>query len=124
MTLIEQVMATEPYAGARRVFRIVDNDSSHRGKKAIDRLTKAFPNAVMVHTPVHASRTDQMEIFFSIVQRKAVSPHNFTDLTQVWDRPRVCEDRYNTAAQPFQWRYTTSGLDDLPARLDLHTTVG
>ncbi|MGW7337284.1 IS630 family transposase [Streptomyces sp. NPDC054808] len=123
MALVEQVMTTEPYASARRVFWIVDNGSSHRGKKAIDRLTKAFPNAVMDHTPVHASWTNQIEIFFSIVQRKVVSPNDFTDLTQVRDRLRAFEDRYNTAAQPFQWRFTTSDLDDLLARLDRHTTA-
>ncbi|MFE9181561.1 IS630 family transposase [Streptomyces sp. NPDC007126] len=123
MALVEQVMTTEPYASARRVFWIVDNGSSHRGKKTIDRLTKAFPNAVMVHTPVHASRTNQIEIFFSIVQRKVVSPNDFTDLTQVRDRLRAFEDRYNTAAQPFQWRFTTSDLDDLLARPDRHTTA-
>ncbi|MEU9108778.1 transposase [Streptomyces xanthophaeus] len=98
MALVEQVMTTEPYASARRLFWIVDNGFSHRGKKAIDRLTKAFPNAVMVHTPVHASWTNQIEICFSIVQRKVVSPNDFTDLTQVRDRLRAFEDRYNAAA--------------------------
>ncbi|WP_261993487.1 IS630 family transposase [Streptomyces sp. 3211.6] len=121
MNLVEQVMTTEPYASAKRVFWIVDNGSSHRGKKAIDRLTTAFPNAVMVHTPVHASWTNQIEIFFSIVQRKVVSPNNFPDLTQVRDRLRAFEDRYNAMAQPFQWRFTTSDLDDLLARLDRYT---
>ncbi|MFD4030069.1 IS630 family transposase [Streptomyces sp. NPDC058637] len=121
MNLVTQVMTTEPYASARRVFWIVDNGSSHRGKKAIGRLTKAFPNAVMVHTPVHASWTNQIEIFFSIVQRKAVQPNDFTDLTQVRDRLRAFEDRYNATAQPFQWKFTTSDLDDLLARLDRHT---
>jgi transposase len=120
MALVEQVMTQEPYASARRVFWIVDNGSSHRGKKAIDRLTKAFPNAVMVHTPVHASWINQIEFFFSIVQRKVVSPNDFTDLTQVRDRLRDFEDRYNATAQPFQWKFTTSDLDDLLARLDRH----
>ncbi|MFJ1596888.1 transposase [Streptomyces sp. NPDC088261] len=120
MALVEQVMTQEPYAGARRVFWILDNGSSHRGKKAIDRLTKAFPNAVMVHTPVHASWIDHIEIFFSIVQRKVVSPNDFTDPTQVRDRLRDFEDRYNATAQLFQWKFTTSDLDDLPARLDRH----
>ncbi|WP_327250225.1 IS630 family transposase [Streptomyces sp. NBC_01244] len=121
MNLVTQVMTTEPYASARRVFWIVDNGSSHRGKKAIDRLTTEFPNAVMVHTPIHASWTNQIEIFFSIVQRKVVQPNDFTDLTQVRDRLRAFEDRYNATAQPFQWRFTTSDLDDLLARLDRHT---
>lgn len=121
MNLVTQVMTTEPYASARRVFWIVDNGSSHRGKKAIDRLTRAFPNAVMVHTPVHASWTNQVEIFFSIVQRKVVSPNDFTDLSEVRDRLRAFEDRYNATAQPFQWRFTTSDLDDLLTRLDRDT---
>jgi transposase len=121
MNLVTEVMTTEPYASAKRVYWVVDNGSSHRGRTAIDRLTKAFPNAVMVHTPVHASWTNQIEIFFSIVQRKVVSPNDFTDLTQVRDRLRAFEDRYNATAQPFQWKFTTSDLDDLLARLDRHT---
>ncbi|MER7693863.1 hypothetical protein [Streptomyces sp. NPDC097610] len=78
----------------------------------------------MVHTPVHASWTNQIEIFFSIVRRKVVSPNDFAGLTQVRDRLRAFEDRNNATAQPFQWRFTTSGLDDLLARLDRHTPAG
>lgn len=122
MALVAQVMAQEPYASAKRVFWIVDNGSSHRGRKAVDRLTTAFPNAVMVHTPIHASWLNQVEIYFSVVQRKVVTPSDFTDLQQVTDRLRGFEDRYNATAQPFQWKFTTSDLDDLLARLDRHTT--
>ncbi|MFC7980230.1 IS630 family transposase [Streptomyces cinereoruber] len=122
MNLVAQVMSIEPYASAKRVFWIVDNGSSHRGQKAADRLTAAFPNAVMVYTPVHASWLNQVEIYFSVVQRKVVSPNDFTDLTEVGKRLRAFEDRYNATAQPFQWKFTTSDLDDLLARLDRHTT--
>ncbi|MFE7394182.1 IS630 family transposase, partial [Streptomyces sp. NPDC057582] len=122
MALVDQVMAQEPYASAKRVFWVVDNGSSHRGKKATDRLTAAYPNAVLVHTPVHASWLNQVEIYFSVVQRKVVTPNDFTDLNEVADRLRAFEDRYNATAQPFQWKFTTSDLDDLLARLDRHTT--
>ncbi|MEU6331778.1 IS630 family transposase [Streptomyces sp. NPDC047049] len=108
MNLVTQVMSQEPYASAERVFWIVDNGSSHRGKKAADRLAAAFPNAVMVHTPVHASWLNQVEIYFSVVQRKVVSPDDFTDLGEVRDRLRAFEDRYNATAQPFQWKFTAS----------------
>jgi len=57
--LVAQVMTTEPYASADRVFWIVDNGSSHRGQAAIDRMTKAWPTAHLVHTPVHASWLNQ-----------------------------------------------------------------
>lgn len=69
---------------------------------------------------MHASWLNQVEIYSSVVQRKVVSPHDFTDLAQVGDRLRAFEDRYNATAQPFQWRVTTSDLDDLLARLDRH----
>ncbi|MFG2504755.1 IS630 family transposase [Streptomyces rubiginosohelvolus] len=123
MNLVSQVMSQEPSASAKRVFWVVDNGSSHRGKKAADRLSAAFPNAILVHTPVHASWLNQVEIFFSVVQRKVVSPNDFTDLAQVRDRLRAFEDRYNATAQPFHWRFTTSDLDDLLARLDRHTSA-
>lgn len=121
MNLVAQVISQEPYAGAKRVFWVVDNGSSHAGQKAADRLTAAFPNAVLVHTPVHASWLNRVEIYFSVVQRKVVSPNDFTDLAQVGDRLRAFEDRYNATAQPFQWKFTTSDLDGLLARLDRHT---
>ncbi|MDX3310609.1 transposase [Streptomyces sp. ME08-AFT2] len=116
MNLVAQVMSQEPYASAKRVFWIVDNGSSHRGIKAAD--TEAFPNAVMVHTPVHASWLNQVEVYFSVVQRKVLSPNDFTE---AGDRLRAFEVRYNATAQPFQWKFTTSDLDDLLARLDRHT---
>jgi len=80
--LAEQVMIQEPYASARRVFWVVDNGSSHRGQKAIDRLAQRSPNAVMVHTPVHASWLNQVEVYFSIIQRKVLSPT--TSATSTW----------------------------------------
>ena len=84
--LVTQVMTQEPYASAERVFWVVDNGSSHRGQKAIDRLAEQFPNAVMVHTPVHASWLNQVEVYFSIIRRKALSPNDFTDLDVVEHR--------------------------------------
>jgi transposase len=120
MALVEQVMTTEPYASATRVFWIVDNGSSHRGKKAIDRLAKRFGNAVMVHTPIHASWLNQIEVYFSVVQRKVVSPNDFTNLTEVEQRLTDFEKRYNATAKPFQWKFTRDDLHDLLARIDQH----
>jgi transposase len=121
MNLVTQVMTQEPYASAKRVFWIVDNGSSHRGQASIERLTKAYPNAVLVHTPVHASWLNQIEIFFSVVQRKVVAPNDFTNLDQVENRLTAFEHRYNATAQPFQWKFTTTDLDDLLARIERHT---
>ncbi|MET7951654.1 IS630 family transposase [Micromonospora sp. NPDC005324] len=106
MTLVEQVMTQEPYASAKRVFWVVDNGSSHRGQAAADRLTARFPNAVMIHTPIHASWLNQVEIYFSIIQRKVLTPNDFTSLDQVEDRLTAFEQRYNATARPFKWKFT------------------
>jgi transposase-like protein len=118
--LVEQVMNQEPYKSAERVFWVVDNGSSHRGQKAIDRLAEQFPNAIMVHTPVHASWLNQVEIVFSIVQRKVLSPNDFDDSDVIIERLAAFEDRYNQAARPFKWKFTTTDLADLLQRLEPH----
>ncbi len=73
-------MSQHPYTRAQRVFLIVDHGSAHRGKRSIDRLQGAWPNLIVVHTPIHASWLNQAEIYFSVVQRKAVTPNDFPDL--------------------------------------------
>jgi len=118
--LVEQVMNSQPYATAKRVFWVVDNGSSHRGHAAIERMVARWPNCVLVHTPVHASWLNQVEIFFSVVQRTVVSPNDFTDLSQVEQRLADFEHRYNATATPFDWKFTADDLDDLLARLDQH----
>lgn len=118
--LVDEVMTQEPYASAARVFWVVDNGSSHRGQAAIDRLAKRYPNAVMVHTPVHASWLNQVEIYFSIIQRKVVTPNDFTSLDHVQDRLTAFEQRYNATARPFSWKFTSADLEDLMARIERH----
>jgi transposase len=118
--LVEQVMTAEPYACADRVFWIVDNGSSHRGQASIDRMTTAWPNAHLVHLPVHASWLDQCEIYFSVVQRKVLTPNDFLDLDQIRARLAAFETRYNAVATPFNWKFTRHNLDDLLKRIDAH----
>ena len=118
--LVRQVMTAEPYASADRVFWIVDNGSSHRGAASVKRMTKAWPNAHLIHLPVHASWLDQAEIYFSVVQRKVISPNDFTSLGQIRDRLAAFEIRYNAIARPFSWKFTRTDLDDLLHRIDAH----
>lgn len=118
--LVEQVMTAEPYASATRVFWVVDNGSGHRGQASIDRLQEAWPTLQLIHLPVHASWLNQIEIYFSVVQRKVVSPNDFTDLDQVADRLAAFELRYNAVAEPFDWRFRRDDLDKLLARIDSH----
>ena len=118
--LVEQVMSAEPYASAERVFWIVDNGSSHRGQASVDRLQAAWENLALIHLPVHASWLDQIEIYFSIVQRKVVNPNDFIDLAQIEARLADFEVRYNAVATPFDWKFTRDDLNKLLVRIAAH----
>jgi len=118
--LVEQVMTTEPYASADRVFWIVDNGSSHRGPAAAERMATAWPNAQLIHLPAHASWLDQAEIYFSVIQRKVLTPGDFTGLNQIRDRLAAFETRHNAIARPFTWKFTRTDLRDLLRRIDAH----
>jgi DDE superfamily endonuclease len=118
--LVAQVMTSQPYASARRVFWVVDNGSSHRGHASVNRLERAWPNLRLIHLPVHASWLNQVEIVFSIVGRKVVTPNDFTDLDQISDRLAAFAERYNTIAEPFDWRFTRDDLDRLLERIADH----
>ena len=120
MDLAGQVMERPEYRDAPRVFVVVDNGSDHRGKAAIERLRKAHPNAVMIHTPVHASWLNQIEIFFSIIQKKVVSPNDFPSLEKLSETLLAFVDRYNQTARPFSWKYTAADLTDLLRRIGEH----
>jgi transposase len=118
--LVAQVMTTEPYASAARVFWIVDNGSSHRGQASIARLEGSWPNLRLVHLPIHASWLNQVEIYFSVVQRKVLTPNDFRDLAEVEHRLLGFQRRYQHTAMPFDWRFTRADLDRLLRRLDEH----
>jgi transposase len=122
--LARRVMATEPYASARRVFWVVDNGSSHAGQASIRRLSKAWPTATLVHLPVHASWLNQIEIVFSVIQRKVIKPADFADLDALAARLLAFEHRYNATARPFDWRFTRADLHDLLARVAAREAAG
>jgi transposase len=118
--LVNLVMRTEPYASARRVFWVVDNGSSHNGQASIRRMRAAWPTATLVHLPIHASWLNQIEIVFSVIQRKVVKPADFADLADLAARLTAFEPRFNATATPFDWTFTRADLADLLARIDAH----
>ena len=117
--LVEQVMCQEPYRSAPRVFWIMDNGSSHRGERCVARLKKRWPTIIAVHTPVHASWLNQVEIYFSVVQRKALTPSDFRSMAELEGRLLGFQEHYELAAQPFQWKFTRHDLNRLLVKLSL-----
>ena len=119
--LVQQVMEQEPYRGAHRVFWIVDNGSSHRGAAAVRRLQSTYPNLDLVHLPVHASWLNQVEIYFSVVQRKVLTPNDFPSLAEVAARLMAFQQFYERIAQPFEWKFTRVDLRELMSKVAAQT---
>ncbi|MFZ0191209.1 MAG: IS630 family transposase, partial [Streptosporangiaceae bacterium] len=120
MDLIGQVMKRPEYKNAPRVFVIVDNGSDHRGQTAAGRLRDAYPNAIMIHTPVHASWLNQIEVVFSVIQKKALTPGDFPGLGTLSYALLAFVNRYNRTARPFNWKFTAGDLTALLRRISQH----
>ena len=116
--LVDEVMTSPPYNEARRVFWIVDNGSSHRGLKSVMRLKTKYPKLVLVHGPVHASWLNQIEIYFSVLQRKALFPNDFPSLKALEERILGFQQYYESIAKPFEWKFTKRDLHELLNKID------
>src|SRR6266849_1278905 len=116
--LVKQVLAEEPYRSGERLFWIVDNGSSHRGAAAKKRLRQIDSRIILVHTPVHASWLNQVEISFSIIQRKVLTPNDFVDLEALRLRLALYEELSNHHPTPFQWKFDRAKLTALLAKLE------
>jgi hypothetical protein len=119
--LVGHVMHQPPYNQARRVFWIMDNGSSHRGARCVARLQAKYPRLVPVHGPIHASWLNQIEIYFSIIQRKVLTPNDFPSLAAVKQRLLAFQTHYEAMAQPFEWKFTRHDLAKLLNKFRAHS---
>jgi hypothetical protein len=118
--LVDQVMTVEPYRSATTVYWVVDNGSSHNGRTSVKRMTDRYPNAKLIHLPVHASWLNPIEIYFSIVQRKALTPNDFGTLPELAQHLMDFGQHYRNIARPFQWTFTREKLDRLIEKIAQH----
>jgi hypothetical protein len=116
--LVEEVMTSEPYASAKRVFWVVDNGSSHAGRASIERLERTYRNLRLIHLPVHASWLNQIELYFSIVQRKALTPNDLGSLEELGERLLAFQEHYAQIARPFEWTFTRADLERVIERVE------
>jgi hypothetical protein len=92
----------------------------------VQRLQARWPSIIPVHTPIHASWLNQIEIYFSIVQRKVLTPvqrkvltpNDFDSLPTLEAALLAFRDRYEKSAAPFQWTFTRQDLVKLMNRLN------
>jgi hypothetical protein len=84
----------------------------------VQRLQSAYPQLVLVHAPVHASWLNQVEIYFSIVQRKVLTPNDFPNLDSVAERLLDFQYYWESAAKPFEWKFNRQDLTELLSKLN------
>lgn len=108
--LVDLVMGQAPYSAADRVFWIVDGGPSHHPNTSPARLQATYANITVVHLPTHASWLNQIEIYFSILTRKALTPMDLPYKQAVKERILGFQGRYNENAKPFRWNFTRDDL--------------
>jgi len=113
--LVALVMTQAPYQSSARTFWIVDGGCAHHPHTFPTRLQGMYPNAVAVPLPTHSSWLNQIEIYFSIVQRKVLTPMDVANAEILTERLLGFQDYYQERAKPFSWKFTAA---DLKERLD------
>jgi DDE superfamily endonuclease len=118
--LVDQILTQEPYGNAERLFFVGDNGSSHRGQSSVARMRERDKRIILVHTPVHASWLNQVEIYFSIIQRKVLTPNDFANLDAIRMRLALYEQLSNRTPRPFKWKFTRQDMLDWLKRASPH----
>ena len=118
--LVDQVLEQEPYNDATQLFFIVDNGSSHRGQASVERMRRRDKRIVLVHTPIHASWLNQVEIYFSIIQRKVLTPNDFANLEAIRVRLALYEELSNRTPTSFAWKFTRQDMVNWLKRASPH----
>jgi hypothetical protein len=90
---------------------------THAGRASIERLEGGWQNLRLVHLPIHASWLNQIELYFSIVQRKALSPNSFDSLDELADRLLRFGEHYRQIARPFDWTFARADLERVLAKI-------
>jgi transposase len=81
---------------------VLDNLRMHKGKQVQAWLAK-HPRFVFHHPPVHCSWMNQVEQWFSILQRKRLCIADFADKAELAERLQAFIAEWNQVAHPFAW---------------------
>ena len=117
-TLVARVVQSLPFQAAARIFLIVDNGSAHHPTTSPARLAALDPRLTVVHLPVHSSWLNQIEIWFSLLKRKALTPLDLPDERALRERIYGFQRYHNEHGGPFTWKYTTADLNRYLERLE------
>ena len=109
---VNELFAREPYASAKVIHFILDNGSSQHPNTFPTWMQQQHPKVRLHYLPTHASWLNQIELYFSIVQRKVLTPNDFRDLEYLEQRLMEFQAFYNRTARPFQWNFARADLEE------------
>jgi hypothetical protein len=67
--------------------------------------------------PRYASGLNQVEVYFSVIQRKVLTPNDFALLDELQDRLHRLHEHYEQVARPFEWKFSRARLEALLLKL-------
>ena len=88
----------------RKLHIIIDNFSTHDVDE-VQAWLKKHKNVIFHFTPTHASWLNQIELWFSILQRQLIRRGNFVDTIDLSKKIMKFVESYNKKAKPFAWCY-------------------
>jgi transposase len=115
--LLEVIIPEALRRGVHTLALVLDNGSTHAPKQLERWLAKQgkthdWPLTIQVYwLPKNASWLDQIEIWFSILQRKLLQPNHFESLKALEQAILAFIGRYNQTAKPIHWSYTVEKLE-------------
>jgi len=115
--LLEVILPEALRRGMHTLALIVDNGTTHAPKQLKGWLQqviaeRGWPLQVQVHwLPPNASWLDQIEIWFSVLQRKLLQPNDFESLQALLKAIDSFVRYYNRTAKPIHWTYTFEKLE-------------
>jgi len=102
VAFLEAVVATQPRQHAIHI--IVDNLSAHKTQKVRTFLV-AHPTVRLHYTPTYSSWLNQIELWFSKIERDVIARGIFTSVTDLRRKLMRYITHYNKTAKPFRWSY-------------------
>jgi len=115
--LLQTIIPEALQRGVHTLDLILDNGTTHAPKQLENWLQEqvranSWPLTIEIFwLPVNASWLDQIEIWFSILQRKLLQPNDFDSLDQLAQSIMEFIKYQNLSPKPIRWTYTVEKLE-------------
>jgi transposase len=103
VAFLAEVLATRP--AKQEIHIILDNLSAHK-TKLVQGFLDEHPNVHLHFTPTYSSWLNQVEIWFSRIEREVISRGVFSSVSDLARKLKRYIGAYSAHAKPFKWKYS------------------